>query len=95
MSFRKSRKTVKLKEIVDLVNERNKKSTCDPKTRQGWNSLLEQLLMQADNYQGFRLLEQNEVPENHKPAKLTKESQQITQGLEIDNTRIEFYFSTY
>ena len=92
MAFRKSRKTIKLEKLVELVNERNRKSTCSSEVRQGWNSLLEQALMESDNYQGFYYLETKDVPKHHAPGKrLVSEIE--GQFDDTDATRINYYFA--
>lgn len=48
------KKTVHLRDMIEEVNRRNRGSYCDPKVREGWNSLLEGFLMDADAYDGFR-----------------------------------------
>jgi hypothetical protein len=48
-----SRKTVKVKDLVEQINRKNKTSTCDRRVRQGWNALLEDILHTTGNYQGF------------------------------------------
>ena len=62
------RRTVKLAELVALVNQRNRISTCAPDVRNGWNSLLEEALHTADAYHGFGYLTANEVPAGHQPG---------------------------
>lgn len=42
-----------LRRLIDTVNHRNRHSTCDPLVRRGWNSILEQALMDANSYAGF------------------------------------------
>ena len=44
---------MKTKKIIEIVNLRNKKSTCCPEVRQGWNSLLEEILHANGDYKGF------------------------------------------
>jgi hypothetical protein len=46
-------KTLKIKSMIDDVNYRNHVSTCPAEARQGWNTLLERLLMDADVYAGY------------------------------------------
>ena len=62
-----SKKTFKVQELLDQVNlslasyeERNEIS--------GMISLLEFVLHQTGNYNGFRYLEQREVPDDQKPG---------------------------
>ncbi len=55
------RKTVRLRELIDWVNQRNATSTCEPSVREGWNSLLNSILMAADAYKGFNYLRLDEL----------------------------------
>lgn len=58
-------KTVKIADILQTVNERNQTSTCGPEIRQGWNSLLESILMANVLYIGFGYLMDWEVPKGN------------------------------
>ncbi len=58
----KARATIKIRNAVALVNFRNRRSTCEPTTRTGWNALIVTLLIETNNYQGFRYLHADEVP---------------------------------
>lgn len=51
------RKTIDVQMLKDIVNRRNKNSTCAPDIREGWNSLLEEALNKTGNYKGFRYTE--------------------------------------
>lgn len=64
----RKRKTVTIEFIKDLVNRRNKQSTCGPQAREAWNSLLSEILMACNVYNGFRYLAYNEVPKGHEPG---------------------------
>ena len=55
------RKTVRLRELVEWVNDRNRTSTCDPRVREGWKALLDSFLMDADAYIGFGFLTSDEL----------------------------------
>jgi hypothetical protein len=61
-------KTIKVVDIIARVNARNRCSTCPAETRQGWNSLLEEILAATDNYAGFGFLNENEIPQGEKPG---------------------------
>jgi hypothetical protein len=56
------RKTVDVKELVELTNYRNKHSTCEPATRAGWNSFLEEILHATGRYGGFGYYTANDLP---------------------------------
>ena len=62
------RKTVRLADVAEKVNARNRKSTCSAEVRDGWNSVLEDMLMEADAYLGFQYLEAEDVPDGHLPG---------------------------
>jgi len=61
-------KTIKVADLIAIVNRRNRTSTCSPLVRMGWNSLLEEVLVETGNYAGFLLLSPDEVPEDEKPG---------------------------
>ena len=63
-----AKKTISIKRIVEIVNERNEKSTCGKGEREGWNSLLETILLETDNYEGFTFLTDSQVPSTEKPG---------------------------
>jgi len=63
-----SRKTVNVRNLIEKVNHKNKVSTCDPLVRQGWNSLLEDILHQTDNYNGFNYYYESDLAPNTTPG---------------------------
>ena len=62
------RKTVRIAKILENVNYRNKHSTCVPGIREGWNTMLEEILMDADAYAGYGYYEKKDVPEGCEPG---------------------------
>lgn len=62
------RKTVDVAALVAKVNERNRLSFCAPAVREGWNDLVETILMETGNYNGFRYLTANEVLRGQAPG---------------------------
>lgn len=46
----------------EIVNRRNRLSTCPADIRFGWNDVLEEVLLQKGQYFGFRYLCRDEVP---------------------------------
>jgi hypothetical protein len=62
------RKTIDVLFLLDKVNDRNRLSTCPADIREGWNSLLEEVLHSTGNYAGFGYLSANDVPEGEKPG---------------------------
>ena len=63
-----AKKTVHLIDVIREVNEKNRMSTCSADVRNGWNDLLEGLLMRADVYAGFKCLTEKDVPAGHLPG---------------------------
>lgn len=55
------RKTVRLRDLIQWVNRANASSTCDPRVREGWNALVNSLLMDSDAYIGFWCLRAHEL----------------------------------
>ena len=60
------RKTIKIAELIALVNTRNRISTCAPHMRKGWNMLLEEVLHEANVYCGYSYL--TDVPAGQLPG---------------------------
>lgn len=63
-----ARKTFEVSRLVEMVNGRNRQSTCSPDMREGWNSLLESVLINTDTYAGFGYLTLLEVPQGQLPG---------------------------
>ena len=82
------KKTFRLADLVDKVNERNRLSTCSPEVRKGWNSLCESLLLESDVYAGFNYLSEKDVPKGHEPGIRTDEQGNKTFP---DESRVFFY----
>jgi len=64
----RKRKTFKVLDLVNSVNERLRVSTCSPEARHGMCSLVEEVLHSTGNYDGFRYLNVGEVPRGHLPG---------------------------
>jgi hypothetical protein len=62
------RKMVAIRELLEIVNRRNAESTCDPLRRSGWNSVLEEVLMDANVYAGYTYLQSMHVPAGERPG---------------------------
>jgi len=61
-----ARKTIRVSDVVVIVNEMLNNSTCDPEARRGMIQVLVQVLHQTDNYDGHRYLTAfDNVPEGH------------------------------
>ena len=63
-----SRKTFDGEKLKVEINRKNRESTCEAKVREGWNSMLEDILFQTGNYNGFGFLTPDKVPSGHKPG---------------------------
>ena len=87
------RKTVSLRELVEWVNVRNATSTCEPAVREGWNALVNSLLMQADAYAGFAYLraDQLEGEALGKPPGIVFDDSGECRHTYPDETRIRFF----
>ncbi len=55
------RKTINVEWVKSRVDKMNRESSCEPKVREGWNHLLEEILMETENYNGFRYLNIDEI----------------------------------
>ena len=83
-----SRKTFKVQELIDLVNYRNKNSKSTRDFRNGANAVLEIVLEESGNYNGFRYLTQDEVPEGELCGVILSEEE----GNQFPDTSRRFYF---
>lgn len=72
------RKTIKVEQIKDLVNQSLANSVdgnyITPQWRFGLCFMLEQILHDTDNYKGYWALRENEVPLGQKPGIIFDES---------------------
>jgi hypothetical protein len=62
------RKTVGVAEVIRMVNRSNRLGQGSAEHRAGHNALLETILHATENYEGFRYLRPNEVPEGEQPG---------------------------
>lgn len=86
-----ARKTVNVKDLVERVNQRNQLSSCDPRVREGWNSLLEEVLHGSGNYQGFGYYESHQLGKDVPPGVIRgKDGEKNTFP---DETRRFYYLS--
>jgi hypothetical protein len=65
MEKMRSKKTVNVESLRIEINRRLANSTCERECRLGMIAILENVLMDSENYKGFRYLEYSEVPEGH------------------------------
>ena len=62
------KKTFKVEDLIIKVNRLNSLSTCDKETRNGWNTLLEEVLRDCNVYEGFGYFSKLEVPVDQTPG---------------------------
>ena len=62
------RKTIEVSQLVAHVNESLRTSTDSPEVRLGMILLLDKVLFETGNYNGFRYLYEYEVPSGHRPG---------------------------
>lgn len=62
------RKTIKVERLIEMVNKRNKLSTCSADMRHGWNSLLESILFECKRYRGFGYYSSENMVTGEKPG---------------------------
>ncbi len=61
-------KTIRVADIIRMVNVHNHCSICPPDVRKGRNSLLEEILAATDNYVRLGYLSESEVPRGQAPG---------------------------
>jgi len=61
-------KTVSIEAMIQVVNNRNAKSTVSAEMRTGWNCLLESILHDAGVYAGYGYLPAENVPAGQLPG---------------------------
>jgi len=62
------KKTFSVQKLKEEINRRNRESTCHSEARQGWNCVLETVLMDTNQYKGFYYLTKEEVPFQKDPG---------------------------
>ncbi len=63
-----ARKTINVDQLRVKINEMLAGSSCSPDIRRGMINTLEFVLHETGNYQGFRYLSQEQVPEGQLPG---------------------------
>jgi len=94
----KWKKTIKLEELVTMVNNFNRTNIHSAETRVGWNRVVIEFLNKNGARWGKRYLTQKEVPDGHKPGiDKDKEREWLYGGLShseyrtfVDTTRKQF-----
>lgn len=79
-----------IRDLIQLVNDRNKTSVCDRLIREGWNALLECVLHDAGVYAGFGYLTEMKVPAGQQPGIVWGTDPEGTTYYP-DDTRREYY----
>ena len=82
-----ARKTISVAQLVNETNLRNKVSSCAPEIRQGWNHMLESILHDSGNYQGFGFYTQSDLAKDITPG-IWRDGDRFK---DTDSTRIYFY----
>lgn len=80
-------KTIKVADLVRIVNYKNQYSTCDARSREGWNDLLEEALLSVNQYLGFRYLPAFSVPTGQRPGIVLSK---VGEHSHPDDTRREY-----
>lgn len=62
------RKTIAINTLVDDVNRMLRDSTCTADVRLGMCAVLENMLHETENYDGYQYLTADEVPRGHLPG---------------------------
>ena len=60
----KNETLIKVNDIIDIVNSFNANSENIPQCREGWNHLLDEILMVSNTYKGFRFARNAFDPES-------------------------------
>ena len=60
----KNETLIKVNDIIDIVNSFNANSENIPQCREGWNHLLDEILMVSNTYRGFRFAQNAFDPES-------------------------------
>ena len=60
----KNETLIKVNDIIDIVNSFNAHSENIPQCREGWNHLLDEILMVSNTYRGFRFARNAFDPES-------------------------------
>lgn len=81
------RKTVNIIDLRIKVNDMIRLSTCSKDVRRGMIAVLETMLLDTGNYNGFRYLEADEVPEGSQPGIVRTDDGNIFP----DDSRVEYY----
>jgi hypothetical protein len=84
-------KTINVAKVKDRINELVAKSTCSPDIRQGALNVLEWMLHETDNYNGYKFLEAADVPEGEKPGVVVNHQTNTHNFVGCDSTRVKYF----
>jgi len=91
------RKTYDVEKLRNIVNDMLAKSVCSSGERKSMQVILERVLMETGNYNGYSYLTEDKVPEGHLPGingavfyeTLNPTPKQMFEN--TDNTRVRYY----
>ena len=90
-------KTIKVEKVRTQINSMIAGSTCSPDGRQGMIQVLESILHESGNYNGFRYLLSDEVPAGELPGMnnvdddgLTHDELSKARFKDTDPTRVQY-----
>jgi hypothetical protein len=81
----RKRKTFSVAQALFDINQKNQLSTCSAEVRQGWNSMIETILMAAEVYTGFGYLRSPDLPTGQKAGI------RFTNAMGVELTAEEYY----
>jgi hypothetical protein len=88
------RKTVKVKNLVKFVNKFNKESADALKEhREAYNTLLENILLSANSYQGFQYLSKDDLTGDAMSVGIRFNEDGTVMYNDTDETRVEYHYT--
>jgi hypothetical protein len=88
----KSKKTITVEELVNITNSMLRESfDTTPAYRKGLIAILEYSLFNTGNYNGFRYMNEKEVPLNELPG-IRLNGNSADKFDNTDETRVQYYF---
>jgi hypothetical protein len=86
-----TRKTVRIEDLRTMINSRLKDTPDSSRAeREAYSSLLESLLHETGNYNGFRYLSESELPFGSKPG-IRDLSEDVPSFHDTDSTRVHYF----
>ena len=87
------RKTIDLEYLVERANTILANSTLDQSFRQGVCTMIEDALLEAERYQGFGYLNQDQVPKGYAPGIILDKNGVPFRAGRTDSTRRQYAFA--